>query len=194
MGQFTRDITAKPAAAGRPLRNLNVEVELPPFKTPDQLQGKPLIDAYAAWRTLKGARFAPRRDEIRPTQFKPVLASAFLIEVVEGGADFRVVLAGDRIARFLSGRLAKDVLLSTLPASLFQTRAFRALRHCTEAKAAVAVGPSRGMQTGGFLSLEVLLVPLSDDGAAVTGIFGAIHVSQLDPGNAPRFDHTIFPQ
>jgi hypothetical protein len=162
------------------LPNLALETIEPRFKSPDRLVAQPLAQCYRAWRELAGARFAPSREEIAPARMKSVLRDVFVIEVIEDGADFRLTLAGERIARFLGPRLKPGTLFSTIAGSLFHERAFRTFRHCVETKEPIALGPQRTTLIGReFLALEVLVQPLSDDGETVTGLLGAVHLSPL---------------
>jgi hypothetical protein len=51
----------------------------------------------------------------------------------------------------------------------------------------VAAGPSQATLEGReFLSLEVLVLPLSDDGGTVTSVLGAVHVGPLRPIETPE--------
>ena len=49
---------------------------------------------------------------------KGVLASTFIIDVVDGGQDFRFRFAGDRIIQFMGRRFA-GILLSELTGTFF---------------------------------------------------------------------------
>lgn len=139
-----------------------------------------LAEAYRAWLKLANGRFAPTRSEISPRVFKPVLPTVFLLDVIDGGADFRLALGGDKIIRFLLNRLSPGMLLSEISGSLFHERATRLLRYCVNTMLPVAGGPSQAVLEGReFLLLEVLALPLSNDGETVTTVLGAIQVGPL---------------
>jgi hypothetical protein len=150
---------------------------LPTFKLPHELISEALAGTYLAWRELAGSRFAPSRKEIAPDSFKAVLDSIFLIDVIDDGADFRFVLAGERIVEFMGGRHAGK-LVSKLPSSPFFERMTRLLQRCIHTKRPVAVGPIRTVRGGReYLETEVVFLPLSDNGMSVTGLMGAVHFS-----------------
>jgi len=165
--------------------NLGLEISPPPLKSPDALISAPLKEAYRAWRTLANGRFAPTRREISPRSFKPVLTTVFLLDVIDEGNDFRFALGGDKILRFLMNRLEPGMKLSEIAGSEFHARALRLMKHCVATMAPVAAGPSQAALEGReFLSLEVLVLPLSDDGESVTSMIGAIHIGPFKPWDA----------
>jgi hypothetical protein len=167
-------------------RNLDLQPDPPTMKTADALVATSLADVYRAWHEIAGHRFAPTRREISPARFKQVLKSAFLLDVVDGGKDFRFVLGGERIMRFFAGRLAPGELFSGVAGSLFHERATSAFRHCIKARAPFAAGPSPSVLDGRQpLSIESLVLPLSDDGVVVTAVFGAVHTEPLDTAALP---------
>jgi len=162
------------------MQNVGLPPGVPALKPAAALVSAPLIEAYAAWCVLKGDRLAPCRRDIQPKAFKAVLPEAFLLDVIDKGADYRFVLGGDKLVRFLFGRLSPGMKLSTVSGSLFYERATRALGECVRARAPLATGPSRATLRGRELhSAEVLMMPLSDDGISVTSVFGAIHLVPL---------------
>ena len=160
--------------------NAGLETQAPKLKSPEALINKELADTYRAWLKLANGRFAPTRREISPKYLKPVLATAFLLDVVDRGADFRLALGGDKILRFLMNRLSPGMLLSEVSGSLFHERAMRVMKYCVDTMLPVAAGPSQAALEGReFLSTEVLVLPLSDEGDAVTSILGAVHVAPV---------------
>jgi hypothetical protein len=176
------------------MTNLGLEATLPTFKPADELVSKPLVQAYGAWKTLARGRIAPTRAEISPARFKPVLADVFILDVIDGGADFRFALGGDRILRFLKDRLTAGMLLSEVAGSEFHTRTMRFMRHCVDTKAPVAAGPSLAALEGReFLTVENLVMPISNDGVTVTNIIGAIHIMPNRPGEIPVGTHETMP-
>lgn len=160
--------------------NLGFEATPPQLKSPEALVGPRLAEAYRAWIKLSNGRFAPTRGEISPRVFKSVLPTVFLLDVIDAGSDFRFALGGDKILRFLMDRLSPGMLLSKVSGSLFYERATRLLRYCVDTMLPVAGGPSRAHLEGReFLLLEVLALPVSNDGETVTSILGAIQVGPL---------------
>ncbi len=162
------------------MRNAGLEIEPQTLKSPEALVAKELADVYRAWRTLANGRFAPARNELSPRQFKPVLSTIFLLDVIDRGADFSFALGGDKILRFLMNRLSPGMRLSEIAGSHFHERAMRLMRYCVNSMLPVAAGPSQATLEGReFLSLEVLVLPLSDDGAVVRSLLGAVHIAPL---------------
>jgi hypothetical protein len=166
--------------------NAALETTPPRLKSPDALVNRELADAYRAWLKVANGRFAPTRREVSPKNMKPVLATAFLLDVIDGGADFRLSLGGDKILRFLMNRLSPGMRLSEVAGTLFHERALRMMRYCVDTMLPVAAGPSQAALEGReFFSTEVLVLPLSDDGETVTSLLGAIHLAPLKPVEEP---------
>jgi len=149
------------------------------FKTPDHLQSNRLLRTYVQWRRLAGERFAPTRSEIAPAQFKSDLAHVFLMDVLDEGSDFRFRLGGERIVEFMGGRHAGRLLSDFvgLPAYEQMHRFFQA---AVKRRTAVAAGPVSLNRDGReAVAMEVLAMPLSDDGTGVTDVFGAMDFLKL---------------
>ena len=165
------------------MRNLGLPPNPSPFKPAAGLIAAPLIEAHRTWREIAGQRFAPERREILPARFKRMLSNLFLVEVVGEGADFRLALSGDTVSRFLGSEYKTGKLLGEVFPSPFQQRSFRLFQKCVETKAPVGLGPVRTLhEERSFFDNEAIILPLSDDGATVTGLMGVIH---LTPATGP---------
>ncbi len=152
----------------------------PQLKSPEALSDPALTEAYKAWSALTGARLAPMRKEITPSRFKSILPIAFVCEVIDGGGDFRFTLGGQKLVGFLNNRIVPGMMLSTIEGSFFHARCVRIFRHAVTTKKPVSSGPSQTVLPGReYLSLEVLVLPLSEDGETITGIFGGMHMIPL---------------
>ena len=170
------------------MKNLDLPPRPAPFKHAYELIAPPLIAAHRIWSDIAGARFAPSRKEIQPAPFKAMLSNLFLVEVVGDGADFRLALSGDTVARFLGSEYKPGKLLGEVEPSPFQQRSFRLFRQCVENKAPVGLGPVRTLHDQrSFFDNEAIVLPLSDDGATVTGLMGVIHLTPArDAVDIPR--------
>ncbi|HVV66347.1 MAG TPA: PAS domain-containing protein [Rhizomicrobium sp.] len=149
------------------------------FKPAERLASARLSDAYEAWNRARGARFAPRREDMTPALLRGCLPWTWFVDVIDGGADFRFRLAGDRVVQFMGRRFAGEVMSAHLDEPFFaRMQAF--LRECLRRRGPVALGPMRSLRHGKeHLEIEVVAMPLSDDGAAVTTMFGALEVSAV---------------
>ena len=111
----------------------------------------------------------------------------FLIDVVEGGSDYRLALAGDTVIRFLGSEFKPGKLLSQVSPSPFRERSFRLFQRCVETKVPVGLGPVRTLHAEhSYFDNEAVILPLSDDGQTVTGILGVIHLSTALSGEIPK--------
>jgi hypothetical protein len=145
-------------------------------KSPETLTSAQLATVHEAWKQAASGRFAPKREEITPAPMKSALAWIWMIDVVEGGRDFRFRIAGDRVIQFLGRRYAGHHLSEFQDEPFFQ-RMRAILEACVRGKEPVAAGPVRSNLKGKeFLEMEVIALPLSEDGRNVTGICGALDV------------------
>jgi hypothetical protein len=110
---------------------------------------------------------------------RTVLPSTFTIDVIDGGQDFRLRFAGDRIIQFMGQRYA-GTLLSEKRGNIFFDNMARLFGRCVAARQPVSSGPVQAsLQGKEFLEIEAMVLPLSDDGATITGLFGAFDSWQL---------------
>jgi len=148
------------------------------------LTSEKLKSAFDAWDTLRAGRIGPKREEITPAPLKGVLASTFIIDVVDGGQDFRFRFAGDRIIQFMGRRFAGMLLSELIGTSFFDS--MRAMYSgCVAAKRPITSGVRQATYPGKeFLEIEAMVLPLSEDGANVTHLFGAFDSWQLGTHSA----------
>jgi hypothetical protein len=143
------------------------------------LTSEKLRAAYDVWKELRAKRIGPKRDELTPARLRSILPSTFTIDVIDGGNDFRFRFAGDRIIQFMGQRYA-GTLLSQKRGIAFFDNMSRLYERCVTTKAPVSAGPVQAsLQGKEFLEIEAVVLPLSDDGATITGLFGAFDSWQL---------------
>jgi hypothetical protein len=153
------------------------------YKSADRLVSEKLVGALDARKGVAAGRLAPRREEITPALLRSALPSIWMIDVIDGGRDFRFRFAGDRVIQFMGRRYAGELLSDHIDVPFFQ-RMKAILSECVSRKAPVAVGPLRSNLPGKeFLEIEVVVMPLSEDGETVSCLFGAMDVRGV--GTAP---------
>src|ERR1700687_4288112 len=80
------------------------------FKAPSELVSKRLAGVHRVWQELAAGRLPPAREDVTPARLRSALASTFMIDVIDGGADFRFRFAGERIIQFMGRRYAGSLL------------------------------------------------------------------------------------
>jgi len=144
------------------------------FKAASDLVDPVLVASFQTWQDIAGKRFAPSRKEIVPARFREALRTIFLMEVIAGGEDFRFALGGETLVGFMGGR-HKGELLSSLPSTPMYDGMRLMFGRCVALKAPVARGPFRVVRDRFDSSqMEVLVLPLSEDGTSVTDLLGAV--------------------
>ena len=153
---------------------------------PQSLTSDKLKRVYDAWASMRSGGVGPKRDDLSPALLRGVLAFTFVIDVVDGGEDFRFRFAGDRIIQFMGKHLA-GTLLSELTGNSFFDAMQGMFKGCVLSKAPVTSGIRQATYPGKeFLELEAIVLPLSEDGIGVTNLFGAFESWQLGTHSSGR--------
>ncbi len=156
-----------------PTRGLFTDVEVIP--KPDLR----IIDDFVLyWDAKRAGRLAPRPADIEPSGLVAHRPNTFVVDVLDGGADFRYRCIGKRLAESL-GRDSTGQRFSGLyrdqPAALARMISFfnfaRAQRHPIYVRGRIYWLPSRDDR-----KFAAALAPMSDDGHTVTAILGELFV------------------
>ena len=156
------------------------------LKSADAAVGEKSRALHAIWKSTLGSRMAPKREEITLGMVRNLSPWLWVIDVVDGGADFRFRLTGDRIVQFF-GHTFTGVLLSELHESPFFQRMRHTLTHCVEHQAPVAIGPiAAGYEDKNYWEMEAVVLPLSEDGKIVNCLMGAMELWQAGTNGAQQ--------
>jgi hypothetical protein len=143
------------------------------------IKSENLLAVYAAWKEVAAGRMAPRRAELSPTRLKRATSWTFTVDVVDGGNDFRFGFAGDRMMQFLE-RGCEAPTISVLRGDQFFDAADGLFRRCVANRKPLVSGPYPTRYRGKeHLERQVLVLPLSEDGIAVSGLLGAFDTWKL---------------
>jgi hypothetical protein len=149
------------------------------FKSADHLVSERLVGVLDAWKRTASGRMAPKREEITPSLLRTALPWIWMMDVLDGGKDFRFRIAGERVIEFMGRRHAGELLSDNLDNPFFQ-RMRAILAECHLRKKPVAAGPIRSNLKGKeFFEMEIVVMPLSEDGQHVTTLFGAMDLRGL---------------
>jgi hypothetical protein len=123
-----------------------------------------LLNLLRLWQSKRAARMAPARAEFRPEDLQPWLGNIILLDVIEGGKDFRFRLFGSAVAREagfdMTGKLLSEYPIKTTLPFLFEVQREVVRRACpalTEHNPAVPNVRRR----------RRLLLPFSSDGKSI---------------------------
>jgi hypothetical protein len=126
------------------------------------------------WESKRGERAMPSRSDLSPAEFKAQLPSILLVDVIDGGEDFRYRLVGTQLTPFFKsnatgqlmseviGPFGKDVLEETL-------KFYRAVVRRQVPVRLTGSGSIYGQDPKHF---DAYLAPLSEDGSIVNMILG----------------------
>jgi hypothetical protein len=140
----------------------------------------PLIrELLAYWERKRAGRMAPRRSDIDPTELVPHLPTMYMIDVIDGGADFRYRLVGTKIVigmgRDSTHKRLSDVYAGQPKSLAVMTDRLRQI--VREKRPAFARGSVYWVPDRDFLHFDNGAFPLSDDGLTVNIILGEVAVS-----------------
>lgn len=138
-----------------------------------------LLDVYVTWKSLAQGAIGPARKALSPARLRRSVSWTFVVDVIDGGEDFRCGFVGDKLVQFFGGRRAATTLTGLRGISFFD-HAHELFRQCLESGKPLLSGPRQTHYAGKeHLERQVLLLPLSDDGIHVTGLLGAFATWQL---------------
>ncbi|MDE2228513.1 MAG: PAS domain-containing protein [Alphaproteobacteria bacterium] len=129
--------------------------------------------AYAYWRDKCGVRPMPRRRDIDPTEIPQLLPHLLITELVDGGARLRYRLAGTAVVAAyggeLTGKNCDEVCPPERRASILAN-----YRLICERRRPLLLRHRYLSSRGAPLVCHRLVMPLSDDGDAVTQFVAAL--------------------
>jgi hypothetical protein len=140
------------------------------------------------WNTLKGARIAPARTDLKPADMREHLVWIWLMDAGNNGEEFRFRMGGDRVVQFFGNHLGGASVKDVLPnAPAFFGRFLDVVTLAAKSAKPVLAGPGQvPYEEKAFFEMEALLLPLSDDGVNVTGLLGGMEIRPLAKAVEPR--------
>lgn len=126
--------------------------------------------AYVYWLRLSESRL-PRREEIDPIAVAGILSNIMLLDVLDGGQDFRYRLAGSAVEANFGGSL-KGVVLSDI---LKEFPSFESIidvkRRCAATASPYTCDKAMFTHFGTLKRVNCFAMPLSDAGQQVSHLF-----------------------
>lgn len=146
---------------------------------------------YDYWNQLRAGRAAPLRSELEPTELQGILPDIMILEQ-EDPLTYRFRLAGTRLCSYYGRELrGKNILDAWSRAERESVESL--LFSVTEDAAAAVLGFSANCEEGHSTAMEMLLLPLKNDGNDHIRVFGSI--VPLNPpdwlGSSPLLGHKI---
>lgn len=148
---------------------------------PAQIEDPALAFVRDYWNARRGGRAMPSRADIRPADMKKHLGWIVMLDVLNGGDDFRYRTLGTRITEHFgsdpTGRTIKD-FYSGFGAGVRDV-ALEVMRQAVEERAPVLTTGVGGTVGYPFIKFGTIYAPLSDDGAHVNILMGAMRFEYL---------------
>jgi hypothetical protein len=132
----------------------------------------------AYWKEKSGAGLMPRREQIDPVEIPSLLPFALMTEVTPAGTKMRLLGTSATIAY---GQETRGKLVSDLQFGEFTSRWAEAFREVVESALPVSAAGSFHNGASLLCDIEILLLPLSDNGSTVTHILGGLIIVPKAP-------------
>jgi hypothetical protein len=130
----------------------------------DRIKTARLVELLAWWTAHCGARPMPSRADFEVSELKPWLGNIHLIDVEEGGAEFRYRVYGSNIAQYFG----RDLTGLTTAVARSATRDIVRSEYMTVVRERRPMLVQRERSIAGRdTPVERLILPLSADGAGV---------------------------
>jgi hypothetical protein len=155
-----------------------------PFRFAEQ------ADLYNLWDAKRGARRMPSRANFSTSDLRRWLGNIHLIEVIEGGQDFRYLVFGTDIARYYDVEMTRR-LASEWPADM-RHAAFVTYRRVTRDACPYLVRQNEFAQAR-LHSNHRLVLPLSNNGTTVDHVITHLHMIPANQEDAGIFYHALPP-
>lgn len=129
----------------------------------DDLHSDPLIEGANWWRTTRGKRRFPAREDLKPRQISKLLSYMSLLEVIDDGADFEHRIVGDVMVQAFNVPLQHRRFSEIVPeAPEFMERCFEIFRHVVRSGKPLAWRVTEDDDSAPviFRQSEVVLLPL----------------------------------
>jgi hypothetical protein len=141
------------------------------------LTSEKLIGIHKIWRELAAGTVGPKREDITPARLRGAMPWTFVVDLADG--DFKFRFAGERIIQFMGRRLQGTQLSEHLGTPFFDGM-HNFFSRVVQMKVPQAYGPGPVTYPGKeHMEMEVMVLPLSDDGRSVSGLLGTFDTWQL---------------
>lgn len=133
----------------------------------EQMRSEPPRHVLAHWSSLAGGSRLPGHQQVSPIDLRPALGYVLLLDVLEGGEDFRYRLFGSAIGS-VSGFDLTGKLLSEHPASAYVTEFSLAVGRAAIRRRQPIYTVRRPVGAQDTSLWERLVLPLVDEADSVT--------------------------
>lgn len=139
----------------------------------DRIESEKLRDIYRYWQSKCRDGTLPRRKDIDPTEIPELLPYVVLVDVIEGGRDFRYRLLGthvvDSVGFEFTGQLVSEFMRGREGVLRAEDYHMVIERRAPRHGGGDLIGSGRDL-----MHCERLLCPLSGDGETIDMIFGGM--------------------
>lgn len=132
---------------------------------------------FTYWNNLRGARIAPERTEIEPSDIRDILGDTFILEVDHLYRTISFRLAGTKLCSSY-GRELKSVGYLGLWDETDNLKIFDAVKQVYEHSKPIVIAHIAETENKHFLEYETLLLPLLNGSSKTVRILGTVATSE----------------
>jgi len=164
----------------RPERRIDTASPVALLEGPENAEAIALHDY---WRSKRGDRPMPDRSDIVPSEFVRMLPSVAIIEVIDGGRDFRFRLFGSELATWMGCDRTGQRFSEMQPAPGSDLTPEQAQKRWIDVAsgalaAARPIFPKAPVLTAGaVLTMHAVIMPLTAGGTEIEQLFGGAFVT-----------------
>lgn len=147
------------------------------------------IALHDYWQSKRGERPMPDRADIHPSDFTRMLPSMAIIEVIEGGRDFRFRLFGSELANWMHCDRTNQCFSEMLPAPGSDLTAeqvqkrWYAIARATLANARPLFWKAPVLSAGSGLTMHAVVMPLTAGGNEIAQLLGGGFITSTPTAN-----------
>ena len=147
-------------------------------KAGSRMRHKTSKKIFTYWNNLRGARIAPERTEIEPSDIRDILGDTFILEVDHLYKTISFRLAGTKLCSSY-GRELKSVGFLGLWDETDNMKIFDAVKQVYEHAKPIVIAHVAETENKQFLEYETLLLPLSNGTSQTVRILGTAAPSEI---------------
>ena len=142
------------------------------------MERRMVLRMLAHWRELCGARDFPSFKDLDPQAIPEIWDNVFVLDLAGHQDDPMFRLAGDAIAAFTGSNL-RNVPMSEVPENTLAEKSAGYYREVVQKGVPISRGGEFIKPDGTTVLFRGVILPMSDDGEAISGLLGAANCREL---------------
>ncbi len=147
---------------------------------PQGMERRMVLQMLAHWRELRGDRTFPSFEDVDPQAIPEIWANVFVLDLAGNLDDPLFRLAGDSFAAS-TGSPLRNIRISEAPKNSLAEQSVSYYREVIERGVPISRGGEFTKADGTRVLYRGVILPMSDDGATISGLLGAANCREPAP-------------